>query len=46
MMALSDQIRADGGVRWCIGFASGDATGWVGTDWIEDIMLRTVAPPG
>ncbi|MEQ8541890.1 MAG: ABC transporter substrate-binding protein [Coleofasciculus sp. D1-CHI-01] len=44
MMALSDQIVADGGVPWCIGFGSGEATGWVGTDWIEDIMLRTVEP--
>ncbi len=25
---------------WCIGFESGDATGWAGTDWIEDIVLR------
>lgn len=38
---LSDQIVADGGVPWCLGMESGDATGWVGTDWIEDIMLRT-----
>ncbi|MBE9128953.1 MULTISPECIES: ABC transporter substrate-binding protein [unclassified Coleofasciculus] len=41
MMALSDKIVADGGVPWCLGMASGDATGWVGTDWVEDIMLRT-----
>lgn len=41
MIALSDQIVADGGVPWCIGMESGGATGWPGTDWIEDIMLRT-----
>ena len=41
MMALSDRIVADGGTPWCLGMESGDATGWVGTDWIEDIMLRT-----
>jgi alpha-glucoside transport system substrate-binding protein len=41
MIALSDQIVADGSVPWCLGMESGDATGWVGTDWIEDIMLRT-----
>ena len=23
---------------------SGKATGWVGTDWVEDIMLRTTSP--
>jgi alpha-glucoside transport system substrate-binding protein len=44
MMALSDQIVADGGTPWCIGLGSGDATGWPATDWVEDIMLRT-APP-
>ncbi|GIL09042.1 MAG: alpha-glucoside ABC transporter substrate-binding protein [Chloroflexota bacterium] len=41
MLALSDQIVADGGTPWCIGIESGAATGWPGTDWIEDIMLRT-----
>ncbi|MGB3496064.1 MAG: ABC transporter substrate-binding protein, partial [Elainellaceae cyanobacterium] len=44
MMALSDQIVADGGVPWCLGMESGNATGWVGTDWVEDIMLRTQGP--
>lgn len=43
MMALSDQIVADGGVPWAISMESGPATGWVGTDWIEDIMLRTTS---
>lgn len=41
MMALSNRIVADGGTPWCIGIESGDATGWVGTDWLEDILLRT-----
>jgi alpha-glucoside transport system substrate-binding protein len=41
LIALSDQIVADGGTPWCIGAESGPATGWVLTDWIEDIMLRT-----
>lgn len=44
LTALSDQIVADGGTPWCIGIESGDGTGWVGTDWVEDILLRT-APP-
>jgi len=44
MVALSDQIVADGQVPWCLGMESGDATGWVGTDWVEDIMLRTAGP--
>jgi alpha-glucoside transport system substrate-binding protein len=41
LIALSDQIVEDGGVPWSISMESGQATGWVGTDWIEDIVLRT-----
>lgn len=44
LMALSDQIVADGRTPWCIGIESGAASGWSGTDWVEDILLRT-APP-
>lgn len=44
LIDLSDQIVADGGVPWAIGVESTGATGWVGTDWIEDILLR-IAPP-
>lgn len=44
LMALTDQIVADGGTPWCLGMESGDATGWVGTDWVEDILLRTAGP--
>jgi alpha-glucoside transport system substrate-binding protein len=44
LIALSDQIVADGGVPWCIGVESGAASGWPATDWIEDIMLRTAGP--
>jgi len=41
LIALSEQIVADGGTPWCIGLGSGDATGWPATDWVEDILLRT-----
>lgn len=44
LIDLSDQIVADGGTPWCIGLESGPASGWPGTDWIEDIMLRTAGP--
>lgn len=44
MLTLSDQIVADGGTPWCVGFESGGATGWPATDWMEDIMLRTAGP--
>ncbi|MFZ6030159.1 MAG: ABC transporter substrate-binding protein [Chloroflexota bacterium] len=42
--ALEAQIIADGSQPWCIGLESGAASGWPGTDWIEDIMLRTAGP--
>jgi alpha-glucoside transport system substrate-binding protein len=42
--SLSQQIMADGHTPWCIGIESGDATGWVGTDWLEDILLRQADP--
>ncbi len=45
LIALSDQIIADGnGSPWCISIESQEADGWVATDWMEDILLRT-APP-
>jgi alpha-glucoside transport system substrate-binding protein len=44
MQALSDRIVAEGGTPWCMGMESGQATGWVGTDWVEDILLRQAGP--
>jgi len=44
LMALSDKIVADGKAPWAIGLESGAASGWPGTDWIEDIMLRSTSP--
>lgn len=41
MLALSDQIVADGSTPWCVGFGSEGSTGWPATDWMEDIVLRT-----
>jgi alpha-glucoside transport system substrate-binding protein len=40
MEALSEQMVTDGYTPWCFGFESDAATGWPGTDWIEDIMVR------
>ncbi|MFP4233675.1 MAG: ABC transporter substrate-binding protein [Nitriliruptoraceae bacterium] len=46
MMDLTEQMAEDDIVEapWCIGMESGDATGWVATDWVEDILLRTIGP--
>ena len=29
---------------WCLGVESGAASGWAGTDWIEDLVLRQAGP--
>lgn len=45
LLQLTDQIAAAGGpAPWCIGIESGEATGWVATDWVEDVLLRTIGP--
>lgn len=44
LIALSDEIAATGAKPWCAGIASGDATGWPATDFLEDVVLRTAGP--
>ncbi|MFW6215637.1 MAG: ABC transporter substrate-binding protein [Alkalispirochaetaceae bacterium] len=44
MMELTEQMVEDGNTPWSIGLESSGATGWVATDWLEDIMLRTATP--
>ncbi|MEX2536591.1 MAG: extracellular solute-binding protein [Trueperaceae bacterium] len=46
LMTLSQQIiEADSGARpWCVAVESGAASGWPGTDWIEDFVLRQAGP--
>ena len=47
MMELTATMAEDSTATyrpWCVGFGSGDATGWPGTDWIEDAVLRTAGP--
>jgi alpha-glucoside transport system substrate-binding protein len=36
--ALVEQMVADGNVPWSMGFESGDATGWTGSDFIQDVL--------
>jgi alpha-glucoside transport system substrate-binding protein len=31
-------------MRWCVGLEAEAASGWPGTDWIEDIILRQSGP--
>ncbi len=42
--ALIEKVKATGKTPICYGMESGSATGWPGTDWIEDYMLQTNAP--
>jgi alpha-glucoside transport system substrate-binding protein len=46
LMALSAKIATAGknGKPWCGGIASGTATGWPATDWLEEVMLRMYGP--
>lgn len=42
--ALVEQMVADGKIPWSMGMESGDATGWTGSDFIQDIMLVKQGP--
>ena len=41
---LVDKMAADKNVPWSMGFESGDATGWTGSDFIQDILLVQQGP--
>jgi alpha-glucoside transport system substrate-binding protein len=41
---VAAQIRESGVAPWCMGWNADQATGWVGTDWIEEYMLRLWGP--
>jgi len=41
LLDLTAQIQEKTGkAPWCVGFGSEAATGWPGTDWVEDLVLR------
>lgn len=42
--SLVETMNADGVTPLCVGIESGPATGWVFTDWMEDMMLRVEGP--
>ncbi len=41
---LVEKMVADGNVPWSMGFESGDATGWTGSDFIQDLLLTQQGP--
>jgi alpha-glucoside transport system substrate-binding protein len=44
LMATSNAIAAKGTTPWAVGVESGAASGWTGTDWLENIFLRMYGP--
>jgi alpha-glucoside transport system substrate-binding protein len=44
LIELSEQIKSDGIAPWCLGMGAGTSTGWYGTDWIEEMVLRVAGP--
>jgi alpha-glucoside transport system substrate-binding protein len=42
--ALAEKMVADGNVPWSMGMESGTATGWTGSDFIQDILLVQQGP--
>jgi alpha-glucoside transport system substrate-binding protein len=44
LIALSDQLVGEGHTPWCLGWESGFADGWPGTDWIENLVLMGAGP--
>lgn len=41
---VAQNIQSDGTAPWCMGWESDQATGWVGTDWLEEMVLRVHGP--
>jgi len=45
LLTLTKTIQEKSGAApWCAGFSSDAASGWPGTDWIEDLVLRQAGP--
>ena len=44
LMTLSRRAADAGTSPWCIGLESAATSGWPGTDWLEDIVLRQAGP--
>ncbi len=44
LIDLSDRLVADGQTPWCLGIGDVGATGWLATDWVETVLLRSQGP--
>lgn len=44
LQETGQEIAGEGIPPWCIGYEAGAGTGWVGTDWLEEFVLRVAGP--
>jgi alpha-glucoside transport system substrate-binding protein len=44
LTGFASQAAGPGTTPWCVGLESGASSGWPGTDWIEDLLLRQSGP--
>ena len=44
MLEFTTQIAGKGSEPWCLDIESGVATGWIATNWVEDILLNNYGP--
>lgn len=44
LLALSQQIVADGGTPWCLGTDEGASSGASAADWVEELVLHRAGP--
>jgi alpha-glucoside transport system substrate-binding protein len=44
LMQTSTKLADQGKTPWAVGLESGAASGWPGTDWLENIFLRLYGP--
>ncbi len=44
LMKDGQLLASKGTTPWAVGIESGAASGWAGTDWLEDIFLRMYGP--
>lgn len=44
LLTEAETIKGDGVAPFCMGWESDQATGWVGTDWLEEMVLRLNGP--
>ena len=44
MLNYTEQIADIDSEPWCLDFESGVATGWIPTNWVEDILLTSYGP--